>query len=810
MLRPRTTTKKLFYLSMLGLGFMLVAGVLSEFRVQDINKTITWMLLALLASAIQVNIPRAPGRNHSLNSIFVLLAVTELSYAETVLIACLGAAVQIFASRDGARRAGKALFEVACVAIAAAVAYQLFHSSWMAGQTVMVRLAMAAVLLYAGNTFPIAVMAALQQGLRLSMAWRELYIWAFPYYLGGACVASILSVPSSWSKQSFLALALPAAFVIYLAAHLYTTWLAHRKEQLEEISAVHQRTIECLASAIEAKEHSAHDHLLRMRIYSVAIARELGMDEREIEALRIAAILHDVGKLAIPEHILAKSSPLSKEEFEKVKLHATVGAEILDRVHFPYPVASMVRHHHERWDGRGYPAGLSGEAIPLGSRILAAVDCFDALISSRPYRPAYTISEALDRIGAESGLSFDPRVVSILERSYNDLEARVQRAASMNRRDATPGLGHAISSSLLQPADESNAAHSAYDTIVAARREERVLLDLTRQMGNSLRLDDVCTSVAEGLAGILTFDSVAIYVRTGDFLSPRFVYGDGSKHLRSQKIHLGQGVVGQVALSGQPALNEDPALELTVDRRWNSPVTLKSSLAIPLSGDAGVVGVLLLCSNRSRAFCEDDSRLVQSVSRQFGKVLENAIKFEQATSSASTDFLTGLPNVRALSQQIESELARARRMGGELAVLVTDLDGFKLVNDRHGHLEGDRILVAVANALRQACREYDYVGRLGGDEFVVILPGAGEADTTSKVEALERAVSSAAASIRPDIPIGLSVGIARCRNGNATAESLLAEADRAMYRIKALRKGRSTPMISRGYEFDTMETAANG
>jgi diguanylate cyclase (GGDEF)-like protein/putative nucleotidyltransferase with HDIG domain len=805
MLQPRTATKRLFYLSMTGLGVALFAGTLLELRVQDVDKTITWMLLALLASAVQVNIPRAPGRNHSLNSIFVLMAIIELSYAEAVLIACLGAAVQIFAGRDGTKRSSRAIFEVASVAVAAAVAYKFYHSAWMEGQSSLVRLAMSSVLLYAGNTFPIAVMAALQQKLKLALAWRELYVWAFPYYLGGACVAAILHVPSGWSKQSFLAAALPAAFIIYLGAHLYTNWLANRKEHLEELSALHQRTIECLALAIEAKEHSAHDHLLRLRVYAVSIAREMGMDERDVEALRIAAILHDVGKLAIPEHILAKTAPLTKEEFEKVKLHASVGAEILERVNFPYPVATIVRHHHERWDGRGYPAGLSGESIPLGSRILAAVDCFDALISPRPFRPAYSISEALGRVAAESGLSFDPRVVSILEKSYSDMEMRVQQLANLNRLDAAAEPLHARG----EDAAASPMNHSAYDTIIAARKEERVLLDLTRQLGNSLRLDEVCAVVAGGLSSILEYDSLAIYLRSGEVLTPRYVHGDGAKQLRARAIQFGQGVVGQVAATCKAALNADPSLELAADRSDNAAQTHGSSLAVPLVGESNLVGVLLLCSNRPHAFVEDDLRMLQSVSRQFGNVLENAIKFEQATSSASTDFLTGLPNARALLQHLEAELARSRRMGGELVVMVTDLDGFKLVNDRYGHLEGDRILAAVANALRQTCREYDYVGRLGGDEFVLMLPGTRDSDISSRVELLERAVSSAAASVRPEIPVGLSVGIARCRNGNATAQSLIAEADSAMYRNKAYRKGGGSRTDSRGFDFDSFETAAH-
>src|SRR5581483_6562650 len=198
------------------------------------------------------------------------------------------------------------------------------------------------------------------------------------------------------------------------------------KRHVEQIASLNMRTIEALALAIEAKDHTTHTHLQRVRTYALEVAKVLKLDDEQIEALRAAALLHDIGKLAVPEQIINKPGKLTPEEFEKMKVHPIVGAEILERVAFPYPVAPIVRSHHERWDGTGYPEGLSGEDIPIGARILAAVDCLDALASHRQYRPALPLVEAMQKVKEKAGSWFDPRVVQILERRYIDLERMAQ------------------------------------------------------------------------------------------------------------------------------------------------------------------------------------------------------------------------------------------------------------------------------------------------------------------------------------------------------------------------------------------------
>jgi putative nucleotidyltransferase with HDIG domain len=208
------------------------------------------------------------------------------------------------------------------------------------------------------------------------------------------------------------------------------------KRHVEQVCALHLRTIEGLALAIDAKDHTTHQHLHRVRTYAVEVAKDLGLSEQEMDALRTASLLHDIGKLAVPDHIINKPGRLTPEEFEKMKIHPIVGAEILEKVAFPYPVAPIVRSHHEKWNGKGYPDGLKGEQIPIGARILAAVDCLDALASDRQYRKALSLDEAMQHVAGEAGTSFDPKVIEILRRRYQELERNAVRGLKESRSDS--------------------------------------------------------------------------------------------------------------------------------------------------------------------------------------------------------------------------------------------------------------------------------------------------------------------------------------------------------------------------------------
>jgi diguanylate cyclase (GGDEF)-like protein len=277
---------------------------------------------------------------------------------------------------------------------------------------------------------------------------------------------------------------------------------------------------------------------------------------------------------------------------------------------------------------------------------------------------------------------------------------------------------------------------------------------------------------------------MAIFVRREDKLVPEYVTGENSRALSSLEIPIGRGLAGWVADNRKPIVNGNPAVEPGYPGDFSRVTPLASALAVPLEGVTGVVGVLALYQAPADAFTRDHLRILLAISSKISLSIENALKYKQAETSATTDYLTGLPNARSLFLHLDSELARCKRQNVPLTVLVCDLDGFKLVNDQYGHIEGNRVLRAVAQALREACREYDYVARMGGDEFVVVLPGLRMEAVDHKAIQLAQAVREAGRNVCGMDVVTVSLGQAYYPADGPDAEQLLAEADRRMYKAK--------------------------
>src|SRR2546425_1641026 len=374
---------------------------------KNIAQFICYLLIAILASRLKVNLPGITG-TMSVNFLFILLGILELSFTETLVLGTAAIMVQCF-YRDRPS-AIQVTFNICASAFSIAVAYDVYYVAFShlpAGTHPLV-LIVAASTYFVANTGSIAAVISLTEGKSLKRIWVECYFWSFPYYLVGAGLAGLVGwLDGKFGWQASL-LVVPVIYLIYRSYRLYLGKLEDEKRHVEEMANLHLRTIEALALAIEAKDHTTHDHLQRVRVYAIEVAKELGVAGEEMEALHAAALLHDIGKLAVPEHIISKPGRLTPEEFEKMKIHPVVGAEILERVRFPYPVVPTVRAHHEKWDGSGYPSGLKGEEIPIGARILSAVGFFAAMCPPPPEPRALPMHPRLPRLGAGSGKSFAP------------------------------------------------------------------------------------------------------------------------------------------------------------------------------------------------------------------------------------------------------------------------------------------------------------------------------------------------------------------------------------------------------------------
>jgi diguanylate cyclase (GGDEF)-like protein/putative nucleotidyltransferase with HDIG domain len=622
--------------------------------------------------------------------------------------------------------------------------------------------------------------------------WRDCYLWAFPFYFVGAGFAWIFHRLDSFFGWQIAMLTLPGVYLMYAAYHFYLGRLQTEKAHAENIAALHLRTIEALAMAIDAKDQTTHDHLQRVKVYASEIGKELQLSGPEMEAIQAAAMLHDIGKLAVPEHIISKPGKLTPEEFEKMKIHPAVGAEILERANFPYPVAPIVRSHHEKWDGSGYPDGLAGEEIPIGARVLAVVDCLDALASDRQYRKAVPLDRAMEMVVEQAGKSFDARIVAILNRRYRELETMARAAPVPDQPVAvTPVVtrGDAPAAGF----EETKEAGSESDkigfltSIAAARQEMQTLFELSADLGHSLCRSDTLSIFASKLGTIIPYDLICIYAIQNDVLQPEYVAGRESALYSALRIPVGEGLSGWVAENNASVVNGNPSVEPGYLNDVTAITNLKSALAVPLEQDGSAIGVLSLYSLHKNAFSRDHLRVLETMSPRLGAALSNDRKLSEAQDNAVTDFLTGLPNSRSLYLHLDAELARRRDNGGTLGILMCDLDGFKKVNDEHGHQEGNRALKGVAAALKEGCRNYDYVARIGGDEFVIVL---GDPDESSLAEHLTRfrtAVEDSGAKM--GFPgLSLSVGAMIPDIAAADADAILTEADRRMYSDKRRRK----------------------
>jgi diguanylate cyclase (GGDEF)-like protein/putative nucleotidyltransferase with HDIG domain len=549
----------------------------------------------------------------------------------------------------------------------------------------------------------------------------------------------------------------------------------------EILSAV----IEALARAIDAKDSTGKSHIRIVQAYAAGLARTLGMSDGEVQGIAMAALLHDIGKLAVPEHILSKPGPLTQEEFQKIRIHPQVGAEIIAGVPFPYPVAPLILSHHERWDGKGYPAGMKGDEIPAGARILAVVDYFDALTSERPYHKAMSTEGAVGLLRQEAGKALDPIVV---ERFIQILPELHQKPTTR----ATP--------------DASNA----FQQIAATHHEAHALYELAQVMSTSLGVTDTMAMISSKLSELVPFSSCALFLYNEEMenLHCRFATGIDAEIIKQISVKIGLGLTGWVARNLRTLVNARPSADLEA-AGIPTTTSLQSALVCPLVFNERFIGTLSIYHINSGCYTEDHRRLLDHVCEQAAAVIYNSTVFEQTQEDSLTDPLTGLPNTRFMFMHLTREFARAERLKSEVSLLVMDLDNFKAINDNHGHLVGDRALREVAGVLRAAIRPYDICVRWMSDKFIVVLSGCGAEEAERKRVELQTAMADVVFEARPGkrLPLGISIGASIFPHDGSTYETLLATADSRMHRDKTKRKRQTAQTSVEGHA--AQETADN-
>ena len=652
----------------------------------------------------------------------------------------------------------------------------------------------AATTYFVVNTLAIATAIALSTKQPVLRIWNETFLWSAPSYFVGAGAAAIAAwMVIGLSAQWITPLVLAPLYLTYRTYKVYLGRIEDEQRHVREMADLHLATIEALALAIDAKDQTSQSHIRRVQLYAASVAKSVGMSDNDVQGVKTAALLHDIGKLAVPEHILSKPGPLTPEEFQKIRAHPKVGADIVSSVPFPYPVAPLILSHHERWDGKGYPTGLKGEEIPLGARILSVVDYFDALMAERPYHKAMTFDAAIGLLKQESGKGLDPAVVAKFIELLPSLQEEAARLELAKRKSSADTGGQVVGRPATGLSFET-PKKNVFEDIALAHREIYALYEIAQAMGTSLGVSDTMALIAAKLSNLVPFSCAALFLfdEESETMRCRFATGMDAEVIQQIAVSNGEGLTGWVARNRRPLVNARPSADLEA-AGLTASTSLQSALVCPLLFNDHFIGTLSVYHTEAGFYRDDHRRLLDRVSEQAGAVIKNSILFEQTQSDSLTDPLTGLPNTRYLFMQLTRELSRAERLQSEISLMVMDLDNFKDINDNHGHHVGDRALCEIARVLRTTIRPYDICVRYAGDEFIVVMSGCGSEEAEQKREELQRSIDAVFFEARPGkrLRIGVSIGTAVFPHDGDSYEMLLATADSRMYQNKADRKRRA-------------------
>jgi len=652
-------------------GLTIAAQSLAQVFVQQLN--IQWLILAaltLLTGSFTVRIPKINARL-SVSDTFVFASVLLFGPAAGTITVVLDALIISLRLGHHFRAPFRVIFNVSLAALSTWVAAQVFFLvSGIQPYSIEITplgkilfpLFLFTLTYFVVNSWLVTFALAIEQDKAPYPLWRENFLWLGVNYFGGASVAALLVTYTREIDITTLGIIVPLLLISYLTFKTSLGRIEDANKHLLEVNKLYLSTIETLAMAIDAKDQVTHGHIRRVQRLAVGLARVVGVkDDTQIKAIEAAALLHDTGKLAIPEFILNKPGRLSVSEFDVMKQHANIGADILGSIHFPYPVVPIVRHHHESWDGSGYPDGLRGVTIPLGARILSVVDCFDALTSDRPYRPALSLEDAIAILVQRRGTMYDPLVVDKFIEAQQELSEIAEDSASDAEAIDT------IASKLRIPQD---ASHSA-----VAESDERLplkALSLLRSLKPSPQgtgIEDLGLILSKQLAKFTPFASLAIYCvsENGQTIACRYADGPLSQLVDAPEIALGERLSGWVAAHGTPIWNSDATLDLNTEVARRAEVALGSS--VPLVDGETTIGTLTLYSKVGSDISVEQRLLIQAISPLLATGLSTALAHGEVAAIDGTNAGDREALYSVLDALLSNGMRRADRTDPERLVI---------------------------------------------------------------------------------------------------------------------------------------------
>ena len=589
----------------------------SLWRLYSNPPAIEWLVLAvltLLTGSFTVKLPSLPAKL-SVSEAFVFASALLFGPSAGTVTVVLDALVISFWMKSVRSTPAKLLFNITAPAIAMRVASECFFllSGAQPGQIdreqiglLLIPVFAFALLYFLVNTGLVALALAFDRNESPFKIWRANFPGVSITYFVGSSIAMFIVAYTDKLDLTALSIILPLLLVSYLTFRTSLGRVEDANRHVAHVNELYLSTIETLAMAVDAKDQITHGHIRRVQTYAVQLAKRLGIAEGEqLKAIEAAALLHDMGKLAIPEHILNKPGKLTAAEFEKMKRHAEIGADLLSSIRFPYPVVPIVRHHHENWNGTGYPSKLAGNDIPLGARILSVVDCFDALTSDRPYRPSLSTADAFAILRQRSGVMYDPLVVETFIQVYEQI-APAAVLAGQQARTLVPGFH--------QPSTDSGP----FNDIRANAAQDSVLGESERALKHTQSLAEA-VEVATQYIGILTpATTCALFRYSGDSdtLTCVLSKGDEDQLIVGLSMKNGERVTGWAVANETIIANSPAALDLcALAERFEPP--MRSAIAVPLKRNGKLIGAWTAYSSQQEPFTDDHRYAMERIASAF-------------------------------------------------------------------------------------------------------------------------------------------------------------------------------------------------
>ena len=606
----------------------------------------------------------------------------------------------------------------------------------------------------------LGVMSHMTHGVRFWETVRDTFPWEPVTYMAGATVAGLInyafSTHGAFITGVTLLLVLPVPIIIYYIFKTYHDKLGEKETHYEKLTSIYDSIIEMLAMAIDAKDDVTHDHLQRVKLFARRMGEEVGLTDLELEALEAGSLLHDIGKIGVPAYILNKPGKLTEHEFEQMKMHTILGADMLSNIDFRYPVVPIVRHHHERWDGLGYPDGLKGEAIPVTARILTLVDNYDALRSDRPYKSGMTRKDALAYILENAGTFFDPTLVAVFLKVVDELEAEAEaprpaeagkasRSSAASMTKAGPAAGY------YKPPPVDRAA-AALTSIAETNQRVMALYEMSRTLPSMLSLEDTVAILSSRLAGLIPYTTCAISIFDASHSEFEIVHAVGphAEKFLKRRQPVSAGITGWVITNQRAMYNTNPVLDLGFLGAGVAS-EYKGVIVFPLVKGI-VIGAISLYSTAIETYASQHIQLMESISEPAADAVYNALAYQQVQRAAIPARVTATGRLRALSSQIDRERARSQRSGTPLSLIVISVNNLNATASR-ANATNDQIMTRIGELLRQQVRETDIVGRHTDNAFVALLPDSGQREAGEVGSRMRNAMYKT--NSLPDIEVNL-------------------------------------------------------